>query len=87
MLKNAKSTEKVIVKEHYGNNPYGLSSQEIEDLAHRNVVLELELKRHLDNQKSSTTNGPYQSEYQTTTKRIIHNNDSVPIKQSYGQYA
>ena len=26
ILKSAKSTEKVIVKEHYGNNPYGLST-------------------------------------------------------------
>lgn len=53
MLKSAKSTEKVIVKEHYGNNPYGMSAQEIENLAQRCVTLELELKRMMDSNQSS----------------------------------
>lgn len=53
MLRNAKSTEKVIVKEFHGDNAYGMSAKEIEDLALRNVALELELKKLLDSNKTS----------------------------------
>lgn len=51
MLRNAKSTEKVIVKEFHDNNAYGMSAKEVEDLALRNAALELELKRLLDQYK------------------------------------
>lgn len=53
MLKSAKSTEKVIVKEFHDGHAYGMSAKEIEDLSLRNAALELELKRLLDSNKSS----------------------------------
>ena len=52
MLKSAKNTEKVIVKEYHDGNAYGMSAQEVEDLALRNAALELELKRLLDSDKT-----------------------------------
>ncbi len=53
MLKSAKSTEKVIVKEIHDGQAFGMSAKEIEQLALRNAALELELKRLLDQNKSS----------------------------------
>lgn len=48
MLRNAKSTEKVIVREYHDGNSYGMNSSDVEKLALRNAALELELKRLLD---------------------------------------
>lgn len=49
MLKGAKNTEKVIIKEYHDGNTYGMSGKEIQDLAQRNSVLEHELRNSIVN--------------------------------------
>lgn len=61
LLRSAKSTEKVIVKEIHDGNSYGMSEMEIENLALRNAALELELKRLLEEKNSTISTGNYQS--------------------------
>lgn len=77
MLKSAKNTEKVIVKEYHDGNAYGMSAKEVEDLALRNAALELELKRLLDNNKSMVREGSSKS----ITRRYVSNTDNVPVRQ------
>lgn len=77
MLRNAKSTEKVIVKEIHDTNAYGMSAKEIEDLALRNAALELELKRLLEN-KSIV--GQQNGQTSTIKREYVSHYDNVPVR-------
>lgn len=78
MLRNAKSTEKVIVKEIHDTNAYGMSAKEIEDLALRNAALELELKRLLDQNKSIV--GQQTGQTSTIKREYVSHYDNVPVR-------
>lgn len=76
MLKSAKNTEKVIVKEYHDGNSYGMNAKEVEDLVRRNTALEQEVKRSMVNNPSMFKDGSSKS----ITRRYVSSTDNVPVR-------